>query len=994
MARDGRRRSALQVALPLLLLLATSAAQSQTVGNVHGMIRNGDSKETLDYANVVLTRVTDQAQWGAMSLGGGKFFLNGIPVGRYTLKVLYLGYKPVTQEVEVTGGQTLDLTFDLEITVVKQFDVFTVEGAAVMVEVKETEQVQTIGSEDLTDYAVDTVEEAVARQAGVIARNGELHVRGGRSGEISFRIDGVAVDDPLGGGALSVGSFSVQNVETVTGGQDPEFGNALSGVVDITTREGSREKFEMQARFMTDDFGRQDRTFTNYDRLEFGLGGPTFTDKLTYYISGDMRFTDQENFNRAYREEHEFLGVKYRRRQVNDVKGSTKWAYFLNNDQSLTAEYTLGYTRSENYEPNWDVQGYARQLVILPQVTVGTAGEWLYEGRTQVAFYGPWVEEMAKRSVPAMVVSEGRRETLPILEVQNTRGEEVWVVAQPVFQGFRFDQSTYATEKAPEDTSLVAFNSANRGAQNERYSDQMKLVWKHTLTDDTFYHVRLGRVEFNTLNTTGLDRKLPQEFLHAGIDSPALFGDTTRQYQQGRGYYTDVAQPIFVTEGDYPAYTDQVSTSYTLKFDIQSSRYQDHLMKSGLQLVYNDLENEFLASPAREVENRFTGEIQQGNGRNIYHSYNPEASFYIQDRWIYEGMAISGGFRWDMFSPGSVSEIEVDNEEVNRNVDKYKHQFSPRLGFSFPITERASFHFHYGRFVQFPARNVLFASQTPIGNTGVLGNPNLDAETTIQYQAGIRQQLSDFLALEFAVYNKDIFGLISATQVTDQATGQTVARYINKAYGNARGVEVTLERRMNDRWSFDIAYTYAFADGVASSQQFGANPDGLEFLPNQELPLDWDQRHSVAMDLRLSEPNSWAASLTFDYGSGFPWTPFYRFERRQDPLNENSERLPAEYTLRIQTERHVNLYGQKLILYLQGFNLLNQDQVSAPNLGLFPGPIEANPLYIGYLTETGKYGGAYLQDVDGDNRDDYVPVNDPRVFADHRLFRVGVGWTF
>jgi len=49
---------------------------------------------------------------------------------------------------------------------------------------------------------------------------------------------------------------------------------------------------------------------------------------------------------------------------------------------------------------------------------------------------------------------------------------------------------------------------------------------------------------------------------------------------------------------------------------------------------------------------------------------------------------------------------------------------------------------------------------------------------------------------------------------------------------------------------------------------------------------------------------------------------------------------------------------------------------------------------VAYLTETGKYGNAYLQDVDGDNIDDFVPLNDPRVFSQHRLFRVGIGWQF
>ena len=92
----------------------------------------------------------------------------------------------------------------------------------------------------------------------------------------------------------------------------------------------------------------------------------------------------------------------------------------------------------------------------------------------------------------------------------------------------------------------------------------------------------------------------------------------------------------------------------------------------------------------------------------------------------------------------------------------YETQFSPRLGFAFPITERDGFSFHYGRFVQFPDRANLFASQESVGNLGTLGNPNLNAETTISYQAALQHQFSDYIAGTFAIYSKDIYDLISS----------------------------------------------------------------------------------------------------------------------------------------------------------------------------------------------------------------------------------------
>jgi hypothetical protein len=47
-----------------------------------------------------------------------------------------------------------------------------------------------------------------------------------------------------------------------------------------------------------------------------------------------------------------------------------------------------------------------------------------------------------------------------------------------------------------------------------------------------------------------------------------------------------------------------------------------------------------------------------------------------------------------------------------------------------------------------------------------------------------------------------------------------------------------------------------------------------------------------------------------------------------------------------------------------------------------------------YLSETGRYGGAYLEDINDDGIDDFVPVNDPTVWQDHRVWRVGFGFEF
>lgn len=996
------RRHRIHRVLPLLILMLISVAATGNawaqVGSIKGVVRDRESGELLDYANVLLAGSTR----GTMSLGGGNFYFNGLPPSSYTVKVLYLGYAPMEKTVVVTAGGSVTVNFELETVIVETLQAFDVTGEEYMVEIKSAVTEHSVTGEMFEKYAIDSVEDALSKQAGVVYRAGELYVRGGRSGEVSMQIDGVAVNNPLGNGSLEVSSLAVDNVAMVTGGLDAKYGNALSGVVNITTKEGG-DKFGGGVRFLTDDFGRQDKTFTNYDRLEYGFGGPTPLKGVTYYLAGDMTFTDTENTSVAHRPEYKLkLGdttlFKFRGRQFNQAKGSAKLAWTLDENKKISAEYSYTTSMNSGYAPNWSVEGYARRVLYMPEVIYRSSFfDWVATGRSIPVYYGPWYDTMLTTARTVMVIdlrnSSERRVAMPVLKVRSATDNRLYtVVAQPQFDGFRYPYGAYST--AAEDSSYAKFNAANQLNETRAIGQVAKVVWRQNLDESTFYVVRLGLVAFDS--RTDVQGKDPWEYNHGGIWSPGLFIGTSRIYQAGSAYYSDPLSPYFVTNSDVAFYAEEYSRTYSLGADMTSSRWEGHMVELGLGARYNDLERYALAAPAVMRQSRFTDEWSQGGNRNVFHTYNPEAYWYLQDRWEYEGMVVNYGLRYDMFSPGSAAAIELANEGVNANVIKYKTAFQPRLGFAFPITERDGFHFHYGRFVQFPDRQFLFASQDPVGNAGTLGNPNLEPMTTVQYSAGIKHQFTDFIAGQFSLYSKDMYDLISATQVTDDATGQTLARYINRAYASSRGIELSLEKRYNANYEFDMSYTFSFADGVASDSEFGSNPDGLEYLPNQELPLDWDQRHTLNIQFRLADPGVWSSSFSFSYGSGFPWTPFDRFAKRQDPLLENSERLPATYSLDIQVERNVNLFGKRLSLQLQSFNLLNQDVVvNWGGAGIAPGMINgAQDGGLGHLTETGKYGNALLQDADGDGVDEYIPIVDPRTFGDHRLFRLAIGYYF
>ena len=132
MLRRHRIKWILPLVLMLFMICLTTPGEVNAQGapgTIRGVVKDGETGEMLDYANVLLAGTNR----GTMSLGGGVFYFNGMPSGTYTVKVLYLGYAPVEQTVTVSSGQTSNVTFSLETVIVETLQAFDVEGAEYMV---------------------------------------------------------------------------------------------------------------------------------------------------------------------------------------------------------------------------------------------------------------------------------------------------------------------------------------------------------------------------------------------------------------------------------------------------------------------------------------------------------------------------------------------------------------------------------------------------------------------------------------------------------------------------------------------------------------------------------------------------------------------------------------------------------------------------------------------------------------------------------------------
>ena len=516
-----------------------------------------------------------------------------------------------------------------------------------------------------------------------------------------------------------------------------------------------------------------------------------------------------------------------------------------------------------------------------------------------------------------------------------------------------------------EGPEWVYYNAPEHTPDFTNKFQQYKLVWNHTLSEGTFYTFKVSNHTFNF--DERVRNQLPWEY-------EARFPD------QWRDRINFDNHEFFASNGDVPTFTERATKVWTMKTD-WTSQIGRHKFKSGLEMIYNDLSLFSVDFP-----NRSTSDGQIGLFRSQYHYYNPEGSFYFQDRWEHEGMVLNAGLRYDVFSVGN----QLDASEVENRI---RDQWSPRVGIAYPISDRDVFSFHYGRFSQVPDRRFIFEDRNTSVSTR--GNPNLENETTVAYQAALQHMFSPNVFGQFSVYFKDIFGLLSIEEVTSGDNPNLVNQYVNKDYASSRGFEVSLTKRFSNNFAGELSYTYGVATGVASDPNQQQNVNFL-YLPISEQALDWDQRHTISATLSLAEPNNWAANFVWTLGTGFPYTPRDRDTRQTDPLLTNSRRLPSTSSLTVQAEKYYRVWGQRVKVFLRGGNLLDARNIVNLEPSNWPPPPDSSIWdYRVFYTETGRAGGAFLdEDINEDGVRDWVPLNDPRVFAEGRNVRMGIGVSF
>jgi len=246
---------------------------AQQTGSITGIVTDAATNEPLPGVNVIIRGTYH----GAATDLKGVFRITGINPGNYNIDVSLIGYKPFQYTgIEIEANKTKQLDVKLEETVLTLDQDVVVIGEKPLLDPEETQSKKTVSREEIDALIVENIRNIVTQQTGVVTADNEINIRGGRSYENAFLLDGVSVQDPLSGTGfgLQLSASAIEEVEVITGGFNAEFGQATSGIVNVRTREGS-EKFSGSFTYKRDNLGNKSSPYVfNIDILEANISGP------------------------------------------------------------------------------------------------------------------------------------------------------------------------------------------------------------------------------------------------------------------------------------------------------------------------------------------------------------------------------------------------------------------------------------------------------------------------------------------------------------------------------------------------------------------------------------------------------------------------------------------------------------------------------------------------------------------------------------------------
>lgn len=825
----------------LWIIILSNYAWSGTTGKLAGVVTDAKTKESLIGVNVFL----EGTVYGAATDFEGNYVILNIPPGKYRVRVSSIGYQQVVME-------NVAISIDLTTTRNVELSESQVELGEVVVEAKTealkkdvTSSQATVSFEQISNLPVAELTDIIELQAGVTKdADGDLHIRGGRTSEIAYWVNGISITDAYDNSqGIKIDNSSIQELQVISGTFNAEYGNAMSGIINTVTKEGGRDYHgnvlmysgDRMSNF-TDYFPHVDKinAFANYN-FQGGLSGP-------------VPFTN------------------------NAI------AFFVNGRYNYDDGYQFGERR---YNPD----GSQGDSVVVP---MNWRKNWYGQGNFSVS---------------------------PIQEIKlNLEGLYSKEDFQDYEHKYRWNPDGDVNKFAESYNATATVN--------------------HILSSSSFYTVKGSY--FN------------KDFKEYTYENPY---DSRYQHPDS----LNIIEYAFRTKGTNLKRFFRETNTYFGKIDFTSQATQTNLIKVGVEVKSHSMKfDDYKLEPLRidgvpvdPFQPSIPGEDQ--TNRVKYENKPFEASAYVQDKIEYESVIINIGLRLDYFDANGKVLVDVTDPNIyaplrlemaplsikEREPYFYKNseakfQISPRFGIAYPITETGVVHFSYGHFLQIPPFQFLFQNGPyKVPNSGVFigvyGNPNLEAQKTVMYEIGFRQEFFENYLIDVTGFYRDVRDWITAGPIIQTRNLVTYSIFTNKDYANVKGITLTLNKQFTNNFSFDLNYTYQVAEGSNSKPEDEFNAAKGSGEPSLYLiPMDWDQNHLLNANLSVGV-EGWRGSLLARYGTGAPYSPTTTIYTRVigSGLQKNSRRIPSQFSMDLKLDKTIQLMGLEITFFTRIFNLLD-----------------------------------------------------------------------
>ncbi len=855
-----------------LVLAWAGSAHAQDKGSITGRVIDKRTGHAIPFVTVSVP----EAKRGGLTDSEGKFLVTGLATGTYTLRVQYLGYKADGRQVVVSAGKAVVANFELEEVVVHTEKVVEVTADRRLVEVKQGATVRSVNANEIRSLPVQTISEVLQQQAGIQTDNDQIHVRGGRSDETIFVVNGVANRDLVTGQSTAgaINARSVAEVNVATGAYDVRYGNALSGVVEVKLKEGG-EQFSGGLTLTSGAYGGR--------QLQVVAGGPDpVFGPVLHRLGVPGSFASIVDVS----------GSLYDTRFLTQGRENLPWDLFAEGapgKRGLVSSYEDSFLGHKfHYGPGWG-----------PSEDNRWAARWGLTWKPNTA------DKVSTNFSKRIAIDQGFSRTFI-----NAAGD----AGDPAFPW----QWSRRIEHAP---TILEDNV------------QGSVEWRRTLSTTGFTTLQLSRYFF--AQRQDVQGKMWGDYVEPDDRSSFPVGDPRRDdYFRDTGDDNQWADRRTNSWGLQGSFTRRFQhNEVELGFDHQWQTVQyltienpwvfdkDGLGESHDLWQVHPMVGAFYARDRLEFE----GFVANVGLRTDYWMVGREAERALEDTSRHN------------IAPSTRTNFFEDTRSFFGR--RGKVHFSPRVIVAHPITQNSSFFFNYGEFTQNPSYRYVYSKLNSISSESfpLQGNPNLNPQVSVNYEVGAKHQFIPTAAGNVTFFVRDVYDYPSASRV-DPLSGTNLESYfiyLNGHYARSKGFEIEFEKRRSHNWSGKLSYSYQQTRGKSSDpneeralQEIGGSSEAR--LSEEFVRWNRPQKLTGGFDLRFEEQAprhlGWARrsglNIYVQGQSGRAYTPFDIYNINPIGL-PNSSNAPMQFTTDLKLNHWFKSVGRRFDVSLTGTNVFN-----------------------------------------------------------------------